>query len=201
MSYGWLLAAHLLGAALLGTAVAALWLVDERIRRASDRATLIRAGRRAEVLGKRFLMPGVVLLAASGLWLVARYYGWSFTRIPWLAGMAGLFVFQSVWAHAVTRPRALRMRRLLGQPCATDRLSPALVQVRDAPRARFGQHLEPLLFALVVVLGVWRPMDWSTVALGCAAAVLAAAAIALYTTAPRPTSSVSRASVEAEGGT
>lgn len=200
MSYPWLLAAHLVGAALLGSAVIALWLVGEQIRRASDCATLLRAGRTAEALGQNLLLPGVLLLAASGAWLVWRYYGWGFARIPWLAGMAGLFVFQSVWASTVTRPHAQRMQRLLAGRRDTDRLSTALAQVRAEPLARFGQHLEPLLFTLIVVLGVRRPMDWSAVALGCTAAVLGAAAIALYTAPPRPRSSVSRASVEVEGG-
>lgn len=201
MSYTWLGAAHLLGAVLLGAAIVALWLVDERIRRASDCGTISRAGRRADALGKRVLMPGVLLLAVSGAWLVASYYGgWAFVRIPWLAGMAGVFVFQSAWANAVTHPHAKRMRRLLAGTRDADPLTPALERARSEPLASFGQQLEPLLFALAVALGVLRPMDWAVVALGCIAAALLAAAIAFYAARPLAPSSLSRASVEAEGG-
>ncbi len=201
MSYGWLLAAHLAGAALLGAAIVALWLVDEQIRRAGDCGTIARAGRRAEALGKRVLMPGVLLLAVSGLWLAAGYYGgWEFVRIPWLAGMAGIFVFQSAWANAVTHPHAQRMRRLLAGTRDADPLTPALERARRAPLARFGQALEPLLFALALALGVLRPMNWAALAAGCIAAALLATAFALYAARPLALSSFSKASVEAEGG-
>ncbi len=201
MSYAWLGAAHLLGAVLLGAAIVGLWLVDERIGRATDCGTIGRAGRRADALGKRVLMPGVLLLAASGVWLVASYYGgWRFLRVPWLAGMAGVFVFQSVWANTVTHPHARRMRALLAGARDADPITPALERVRSEPLAGFGQHLEPLLFALIVALGLLRPMDWSVVAMGCIAAPLLAAAIAFYPARSLAPSSLSSASVEAEGG-
>lgn len=200
MSYAWWLSAHLLGAALLGVAIVALWLVDERIRRANDCGSLRRAGRRADALVKLILAPGVLLLAISGGWLVGRYYGgWDFVRIPWLAGMAGLFVFQSVWANTVTRAHAQRMRRLLAGTRDADPLTPALERARSEPLARFGQQLEPLVFALIVALGLLRPMDWGVVAMGCIAAALLPVAIAFYAVRPLPRSSLSRASVEAEG--
>ena len=202
MSYAWLLVAHLLGAVLLGAAIVALWLVDGQIRRASDCGALGRAGRRADALVKRVLVPGVLLLAGSGGWLVAGYYGgWDFVRIPWLAGMAVLFVFQSVWANTVTRAHAQRMRRLLARTRDADPLTPALERARNEPLASFGQQLEPLLFAVVVALGLLRPMDWGVVAMGCVAAALLAAAIAFYAVRLPAPSSLSRASVEAEGGT
>jgi uncharacterized membrane protein len=202
VSYQLLLVAHLLGAVLLGAAIVALWLVDGGIRRASNCGALARAGRRADALVKRVLAPGVLLLAGSGIWLVARYYGgWGFVRIPWLAAMAGLFVLQSVWANSVTRTHAQRMRRLLAGTRDADPLTPALQRARNEPLASFGQQLEPLLFALIVALGLLRPMDWGVVAVGCIAAALLAAAITFYAVRPPTPSSLSRASVEAEGGT
>lgn len=201
MSYVPLLAAHLLGALLLGTAVVALWIVDARIRRARDCGTIARAGRRAGWVGQRVLMPGVLLLALTGAWLVAGYYdGWSFVRIPWLAGMAAIFVFQSAWARAVTHPRAARMRQLLAGTHDADPVTPALERARREPLARFGQQLEPALFALAVALGLLRPMDWAVVAIGCIAAAALAAALAFYAARPFAPSSFRRASVEAEGG-
>lgn len=200
MSYGMLVTAHLLGAAALGVAILTLWWNDRRIARAGDCGTLADAGRRAQAIVQRLLLPGVLLLTSSGVWLLARYYGgWSFVRLPWLAAMAALFVFQSVWANTVTRRHAQRLGRLLASRHASDRLTPELDQVRRAPLARFGQQLEPLLFALIVALGLWRPMDWATVAAGAAAAVLLAAALAAYSARPSASSSLNSASVEAEG--
>lgn len=201
MTYYWLLAAHLSGAALLGAAIVATWFVERRIRRARDCGTIKRAGRLAGALAQRVVMPGVVLLAVSGIWLVARHYGgWNFARIPWLAGMAAIFLFQSAWANLVTRPHAQRMGRLLAGTGDADPPSPALQRARSEPLARAGQALEPLLFALAVALGVLRPMDWAVVAIGGLAAALVAVAIALYPAPPPALSSFSKPSVEAEGG-
>jgi len=199
MNHRLLLAAHLLGATALGAAIVALWWNDRRVARAGDCGTLADAGRRAQAIVQRLLLPGVLLLAASGVWLLARYYGWSFVRLPWLAAMAALFVFQSVWANTVTRRHAQRLGRLLADRHACDRLTPELDQARRAPLARFGQQLEPLLFALIVAFGLWRPMDWATVAAGVAAAVLLAATLTAYSARPSASSSLSSASVEAEG--
>ena len=201
MSYGWLLAAHLTGAALLGAANVAILFVDRQIRQARDCGTIARAGRLAGTVGKYVLMPGVALLAASGVRLVARYYGgWNFARIPWLAGMAAIFVFQSAWANIVTRPHAQRIGGLLAGKGDADPLSPALLRARSEPLVRAGQALEPLLFALAIALGVLRPMDWTVVAIGGGAAALVAAAIALYPARLLAPSSFSKPSVEAEGG-
>ncbi len=199
MSYYWLLGAHLLGAAGLGAAVVALWFADRRIAQARDCGTIARAGRSAEAVGKRLLLPAVLLLALSGVWLVVSYYGWAFVQLPWLAGMALLFVFQSVWANTVTRAHAQRLGQLLAGMRATDRVTPELERARRAPPARFGQQLEPLLFTLILAFGLLRPMDWATVVAGVAAAALLALAIASYAARPPASSSRSSASVEAAG--
>ena len=199
MNHRLLLAAHLVGAAALGAAIVALWWNDRRIARAGDCGTLAGAGRRAQAIVQRLLLPGVLLLAASGVWLLARYYGWSFVRLPWRAALAALFVVQSVWANTVPRHHAQRLGRLLAGRCATDRLTPELERARRAPLACFGQQLEPLLFALIVAFGLARPMDWVAIAAGVAAAGLLAAALTAYTLRPPASSSFSSASVEAAG--
>lgn len=75
MSHGGLFAAHLLGAAPLGAATVATTFVDRRIRRVHDRDTIGQDRRHAAALAKHVLMPGVVLLAMSRAWPVARYDG------------------------------------------------------------------------------------------------------------------------------
>lgn len=204
MSHAWLVGAHAIGALLLGVALVAIWLAAERVRRAQDVGALRRAARTCATIEKRMIAPGVLLLLASGTWLTAQYYGWAFTRIPWLAGMVALFVFQSVWANTVTRLHALRLRRLLEAAPANGPVTPELERTRTDPLAAFGHYLEIPLFALIVALGVLRPASWTLFVLGSAVAVQVAAAAALYASRPAPAvprlSSLSRASVEAEGG-
>ncbi|HLS56636.1 MAG TPA: DUF2269 family protein [Zeimonas sp.] len=203
MSHALLSAAHGLGAGLLGIALVGLWLADERGRRASAAGALALAMRHAAVIEQRLLAPGVLMLGASGAWLVARYYGgWHFVRIPWLAGMIALFVFQATWANTVGRARDARLKRLLARARESDRITPAIERVRAAPLATFGHYVELPVFALVVALGVWRPMDWNLFAAGSVAAVaIAAAATAYAGRAALPASSFSSASVDADGGT
>ncbi|HNT38438.1 MAG TPA: DUF2269 family protein [Rubrivivax sp.] len=200
MSYGLLLAAHLLGAVALGSAIAALYVLDQRIARASDCGTLARAGRSAAAIVQRLLMPGVLLLAASGVGLVAGFYdGLGFVRIPWLAGMVGLFVFQSIWANTIKRRHGQRLGRLLAGRRAADRITPELERARRDPLALFGRRMEPLLFALIVALGLLRPMAWGVVLAAIAAVLLLAALPALYAARPPAPTSRSSASVDAEG--
>ena len=50
------------------------------------------------------VVPGALVLLASGAWLIVAFFGgWSFVRIPWLAGMVFLFAFEFVEGNTVTR--------------------------------------------------------------------------------------------------
>lgn len=202
MSHALLTAAHGLGARLLGVALVGRWLAGERGRRAKTTGEVARAAARKDALERRLLLPGVLLLGASGAWLVAsRYGGWNMVRVPWLAGMVALFVFQSVWANTVGRAYGVRLKRLLAGTRDVDPPSPELRRALAEPIATFGHHLELPLFAVIVALGVLRPMQWSLFATGCAvAAGIALAATAYGGGARRPASSFSSASVDAEGG-
>lgn len=203
MSYALLTAAHGLGALLLGVSLVGTWRAGERVRRAKTAGAVARATARKDALVGRLLLPGVLLLGASGAWLVASYYGgWNFVRVPWLAGMVSLFLFQSAWANTVGRAYAMRLGRLLAGTREADPLSPELRRALAEPVATFGHHLELPLFALIVTLGVLRPMQWSLFATGVAVAAGAALAATAYGGgARRPASSFSSASVDAEGGT
>ena len=144
MSYALLTAAHGLGALLLGVALAGSWLAGERARHAKTAGTVARAAARKGALARRLLLPGVLLLGASGAWLVASHYGgWNFVRVPWLAGMVALFVFQSVWANTVGRAYAIRLGRLLAGTREADPLSPELRRALAEPVATFGLDRRP----------------------------------------------------------
>lgn len=202
MSHALLTAAHALGALVLGIALAGSWLAGQRLRRAKTAGAVARAAARKNALERALLLPGVVLLGASGAWLVVSHYGgWNFVRVPWLAGMVALFVFQSVWANTAGRAYGVRLNRLLAGKREADPLSPELRRALAEPLATFGHHLELPLFALIVALGVLRPMQWSLFATGCAVATgVALAATAYGGGTRRPASSFSSASVDAEGG-
>ena len=69
--------------------------------------------------------------------------------------------------------------------------------------AAFLRWLELTVFFLVVALGLYRPMAWSTIAVGAAVALLSAAVPAIYVTRPElaAVSSFRSASVDGEGRT
>lgn len=204
MTHTLLVAVHALAAALLGVAIAGLWLAEGRARRAPDLAGFAHVRRRMALLERRLLLPSVLALLTTGTWLVAQYYGLhGVLHLPWLAGMVAVFVFQSAWANAVTRSHAARLDRLTAEARPTGALTPALRGARAATVPTFGRHVEPLAYLLAMSLGAFRPMTWAPVVAGMAVAVLAAAVPAARAAKPSayagPPSSLSNASVEAEG--
>jgi hypothetical protein len=49
------------------------------------------------------VVPGALLLLASGTWLtITAYGGWAFLRQPWLAGMVALFAFEFIEGNTIT---------------------------------------------------------------------------------------------------
>lgn len=206
MTHGMLVAAHVVAAVMLGIAIAGLWLVDGKARRTTDLSTFQRMLRRMAAIEQRLLMPSVITLLASGVWLVAGTWGfWSVVYVPWLAGMVALYVFQAVWANAVTRPQAARLERLAAEAQLAGAITPALHVARLGFVASFGRHVEPLAYLLIMALGAFRPMSWTGVLAGVAAAGVAAGVSAALSSAPAlrysPASRFSSASVDAEGRT
>lgn len=204
MTHALLTAVHLLAATVLGVAIVGVLLAGERARRAQDLVRFTDARRRVALLGRRMLVPAVLALLVTGAWLVARFYGLSsVVRVPWLAAMVALFLFQSVWANAVTRPHAVRLDRLADEARRTGALTPALRKARAEIVPAFGHFVELPVYLLIMAFGALRPSAWTPVFAGCAAAALLAAALAALTARPSayaaPPSSFSSASVEGEG--
>ena len=120
--FGWHLALHVAGAAMLiGNAVAmAVWLSvagfvgsDEAKRRAA------RAVNRADLW---FTVPGAVLILLNGLAMVAAKYGGpaSIPSVPWIAGGLVLLILTGlVWALRLV-PSQLAMQRLAASPGPLD---------------------------------------------------------------------------------
>lgn len=195
-----LVLAHLTGVMLLGAAIFGALFGDERARRAHSVGQIDVALCHVERCGQWLLAPGVVLLLASGTWLVARYYGWRFVDVPWLAGMVLLYVIESARGATLTRRHAMRLRRAVHDARSATRVPAALDRLRRDPLALFGRFLEATLFALIVVLGLFRPQSWATFWVGAVVALVAAAVAAYVVTSGAPaTSSSSRASVDCDG--
>lgn len=185
MTYALPVFVHAVAAAALGVALAAIWLADERARRTLDAERFVRARRRVARF-ERLVVPAVLVLLATGVWLVWHFYGsGGVMRSPWLAGMVALFALQSTWARAVTVPHAARLERLAAEALETGRVTPALAAARTEPVPTFGHFVELPVYLLIVALGLLKPVTWAPVVAGIAA-VLVAAALATFVTQPLP---------------
>ena len=113
MTYPLLKLAHILGAILVGAGLIGVWLSDLRSRQLRDLRAFAEAVRAIAVFYDGVVVPGAVLLLISGSWLIVTGYGgWDFVKIPWLAGMVALFLFELVEGNAVTRLYFMRLRKL-----------------------------------------------------------------------------------------
>ena len=74
------------------------------------------AVRSIAVLYDGLVVPGALLLLASGTWLIVTVYGgWSFLGMPWLTGMVALFAFEFIEGNTITRLYFMRLRRVTRQ--------------------------------------------------------------------------------------
>lgn len=201
MLYSALLVVHVAGALALGAGIVGGLHAEECARRAPTPGRLDRALEGAARWQRRMLIPGTMALLASGIGLIVAYYGWAFVALPWLAAMVLLYVVEAVRANTLTRRHAVRLAELARQARTRGRFPPELERVRRDRAAAFLRWLELTVFVLVVALGLYRPMQWSTIAVGAAVALLAAAAPALYVARPElaAVSSFSSASVDGDG--
>ena len=201
MMHATLVMAHLLGALMLGAAIAACLVTDARARRAPTPAQLADALRTATLVQQRLLLPGILALGVSGVALVALYWGLAgVLGLPWLAAMVLLFVIEGLRANTLGRRHALRLRQLTDQALALGRITPELDRARGDRRAIFARWLELAALVLMLALGLLRPRELAPIVAGAVGAVLAAA-IAAYVVSPGSAtpSRRSSASVDAEG--
>jgi hypothetical protein len=77
------------------------------------------------------VVPGALLLLASGTWLIVEFYdGCTFLEVPWLAGMMLLFAFEFVEGNTITRLYFIKLRRLCLEAVRQGRFTAELEQVR-----------------------------------------------------------------------
>lgn len=169
---------HTVGLMLISAGLIGVFIADIRSRQARSLEIFAEAVRSIALFYDGLVVPGAVLLAASGLWLIAGWHGWgAVVDQPWLLGMIGLFLFEFVEGNTVTRLYFLRLRRETARALAAGGPTPTLTQAAGGGLATFTHFLDLPLLLVIVMLGVLRPDDWFAFVIGCAAAVATATAL------------------------
>jgi len=133
------------------------------------------------------VVPGAILLLVSGTWLIIEFFdGWSFVKVPWLAGMVILFAFEFIEGNTITRLYFMRLRRLTNDALKTGVFTQALERTRAENLPTFTHFLDlPMLF-LIVALGVIKPDTWTLFIAGSVIAVLVSSILTIYVTSLYP---------------
>jgi hypothetical protein len=170
--------AHLLGLMLISAGLIGVFVADMRSRQSRDLKLFAQAVNLVALFYDGLVVPGALLLAGSGTWLIVSYHGgWEFLQVPWLAGMVGLFLFEFVEGNTITRRYFTRLRRLTHEALAQGRMTVALAKARSEQLASFTHFLDIPILTVIVSLGAMRPGTWTQFAIGTALAVAAASAL------------------------
>jgi hypothetical protein len=176
--------AHLIGLTLMGAGLIGVFVCDMRSRQTRD---LLQFGQLVSLIGVFYdgvVVPGALLLMASGTWLIIEFYeGWEFLEVPWLAGMVGLFAFEFIEGNTITRIFFVRLRRLSRDAANKGEWTPELIRARGEQLASFTHFLDLPMLLVIVSLGALRPDDWTQFFIGSALAI--AVAGVLNITVPR----------------
>ena len=181
MTYELLKFAHLVGLALIAGGLIGVWFFDLRSRQLTELPLFAEAVRNIAVFYDGVVVPGALLLLASGTWLILSFYGgWAFLDTPWLVGMVALFALEFVEGNTITRLYFLRLRRLTKDALAQGRVTPELERARQAETVpTFTHFLDIPLLMVIVSLGAIRPTDWTQFLVGVVAALVIATALTL----------------------
>jgi uncharacterized membrane protein len=167
--------AHLLGLMLMSAGLIGVFVSDVRSRQVRDLKLFAQAVTLIAVFYDGLVVPGALLLLASGTWLIVSYYnGWSFLAVPWLAGMVLLFVFEFIEGNTITRLYFMRLRRLAREALAVERMTSELARARSEQLASFTHFLDIPILVVIVSLGALRPSDWTQFVVATALAIAVA---------------------------
>lgn len=181
MTYLLLRFVHIIGFILIGGGLISVWLADLRSRQLRELYAFAEAVRNIAVFYDGLVVPGALFLLGSGTWMIVEFYGgWGFLKVPWLTGMAGLFLFEFVEGNTVTRLYFMRLRRLTRRALESGQFTPELEEARAETVPTFTHFLDlPMLF-LIVTLGALKPGTWTIFAVGSVIALAVATALTLY---------------------
>ncbi len=167
--------AHLVGMMLISAGLIGVFVADMRSRQSRELTLFAQAVLLIGVFYDGLVVPGALLLLASGAWLIVAYHGgWDFLQVPWLAGMVFLFLFEFVEGNTITRRYFIRLRRLTRAAQAEGRVTPELSRARAEQLASFTHFLDIPILMVIVSLGALRPSDWTQFTIGAAIAIAAA---------------------------
>lgn len=170
--------AHLVGLMLISAGLIGVFVADMRSRQVRDVTLFAQAVAFIAVFYDGLVVPGALLLLASGTWLIAEYHGgWDFLGTPWLAGMVLLFAFEFIEGNTITRLYFMRLRRLTRIAVAEGRVTAELARARGEQLASFTHFLDIPLLTVIVSLGALRPTDWTQFTVATVTAVLVASAL------------------------
>lgn len=180
MSYALLNLLHVIGAILIGAGLIGVWMSDLRSRQVHDLAAFAEAVRNIAVFYDGVVVPGALLLLASGTWMIVTYHdGWAFLGIPWLAGMVALFAFEFIEGNTITRVYFMRLRRMTRVALAAGHFTPELIEARGEGVPTFTHFLDLPILLLIVMLGSLKPDTWSLFLAGSSIAILIATALTI----------------------
>ena len=181
MTYALLKFVHVLGAILIGAGLIGVWVSDLRSRQVRELSQFAEAVRNIAVFYDGLVVPGALMLLASGTWLIVEFFGgWGFIEIPWLAGMVALFLFEFVEGNTVTRLYFMRLRRLTEESLRAGGFTPELENARAEAVPTFTHFLDLPILIIIVALGAIKPETWTLFFVGCLLALSIAAALTVY---------------------
>lgn len=175
MTYTLLKFAHILGLVLIGAGLIGVFVSDLRSRQLRDLPLFTECVRSIAVFYDGLVVPGALLLLASGTWLIVTFYGgWSFLQVPWLVGMVVLFAFEFIEGNTVTRLYFMRLRRLTREATEAGHVTPELERARSERIPTFTHFLDIPLLLVIVALGAVRPTTWMLAVSGIVVALVVA---------------------------
>lgn len=167
--------AHLVGLMLMSAGLIGVFVADMRSRQVLDLKLFAQAVTFIAIFYDGLVVPGALLLLASGTWLIVSYYdGWQFLEVPWLVGMVILFALELIEGNTITRLYFMRLRRLARAALAAEQITPELARARAEQLASFTHFLDIPILLVIVSLGALRPSGWTQFVIGTAIAVAAA---------------------------
>jgi uncharacterized membrane protein len=160
--------AHLIGLMLMSAGLIGVSISDMRSRQVRDVKRFAQAVTFIAVFYDGLVVPGALLLLASGTWLIVSYHGgWDFLRVPWLVGMVTLFALEFIEGNTITRLYFMKLRRLARAALAKGRVTPELAGARAEQVASFTHFLDIPILLVIVSPGALRPSDWTQLGNGC----------------------------------
>jgi hypothetical protein len=156
----------------MGAGLVGVWMADLRSRQLRDLRQFAEAVRNIAVFYDGLVVPGALLLLASGSWLIGEFFGgWAFLDVPWLAGMVILFLAEFVEGNTVTRLYFMRLRRMTRTALAEGRFTTELKVERAKLVPSFTHFLDLPVLTLIIALGSLKPSSWTLFVSGSAVAI------------------------------